>query len=590
MMGAEFRTDANLNFNHQQSIQDINAAFYLSVNECCMPELQLAHPRKRQRMEPLQSNGISQPQLKRLKLNYPTTRSQPPAFWDNLSKIWLTKRALRELNRRNSQSASNQSRSQYRQARRPVTRNFLAELKETGRITQSTSDFLRHCEPETLKDIKRFARNGGPDFSDLKNVNITKYPSTNAETDNILKLPESIESLNHIMNSNQSNSQNRKRKENSTSISNTKPITNTTKNTGPYDRNFQQNLIDGGVYPHVDEYSDGRIPAKPNNWEEIKQRLIQPRSSLSSSKFSEEAHEKFIRADAHAFKEKQVTTSVIPIIEGEIRDAKCVSGGIPFTNLDHLTDGTLVPGNPDLYYGARPEQLGRRVRDELSGHIIPSTQDDLPIAPNFLLAVKGPDGSLAVAGRQASYDGVLGARAIYSLQSYGEDEPVYDNNAYTITSIYHGGTLKMYTSHPIQPTNSLENRPEYFMHQLNAWSMTGNTESFRQGATAYRNARDWANEQRDNAIKRANERIRDDQAGITAVDANFTNGASLDETYTIAALSPESQSSLNRDSNTTADPPESETSTDEFAPPTLAKAIRWLQIWRPSWPERTNTN
>ena len=67
---------------------------------------------------------------------------------------------------------------------------------------------------------------------------------------------------------------------------------------------------------------------------------------------------------------------MIPIIEGDIRDAKCVAGGIPFTNLDHLTDGTLVPGNPDIYYGARPEQLARRVRNELSGHIIPSTQED----------------------------------------------------------------------------------------------------------------------------------------------------------------------------------------------------------------------
>jgi hypothetical protein len=59
-----------------------------------------------------------------------------------------------------------------------------------------------------------------------------------------------------------------------------------------------------------------------------------------------------VQADADAVKEKQVTTSVIPIIEGDIGDAKCVSGGIPFTNLGHLTDGTLVPGNPDIYYSA----------------------------------------------------------------------------------------------------------------------------------------------------------------------------------------------------------------------------------------------
>jgi hypothetical protein len=142
-----------------------------------------------------------------------------------------------------------------------------------------------------------------------------------------------------------------------------------------------------------------------------------------------------------------VSESVIPIIEGKTRDAKCRSGGIPLTNLDPLTDGTLKPGNPDIYYGARPEQLSRKVRDELGGQIIPSTQHDLPLAPSFFLAVKGPDGSAAVAKRQACYDGALGARGMHSLQSYGQGEPVYNINASTITSIYHDGTLKMYTSH-----------------------------------------------------------------------------------------------------------------------------------------------
>lgn len=89
--------------------------------------------------------------------------------------------------------------------------------------------------------------------------------------------------------------------------------------------------------------------------------------------------------------------SVIPIIEGKINDTNCVSGGTPPTNLDHLTDGTLVPGNPDRYYGARPEQLNQQVCTELNGQIIPSTQKDLPIVPNFFLTVKGPDGTEAVA-------------------------------------------------------------------------------------------------------------------------------------------------------------------------------------------------
>jgi hypothetical protein len=373
------------------------------------------------------------------------------------------------------------------------------------------------------------------------------------------------------MSSSQSRSRGRKRDSTSTSNIRSTTKTTTTKSTGPYDRGFQQNLIDGGVYPHAYEYPDGRIPAKPNNWEEINQRLAQPRPSLSPSKFSGEAHEKFIRADAHAFKEKQITTSVIPIIEGEIRDAKCVSGGLLFTNLDHLTDGTLAPGNPDIYYGARPEQLNRRVRNELSGHIIPSTQDDLPIAPNFFLAAKGPDGSAAVAKRQACYDGALGARGMHSLQSYGQENSSHDNNAYTISTIYHDGTLKMYTSYPTQPTNP-GSPPEYHMHQLRSFAMADTAETFRQGATSYRNARDWAKEQRDEAIRRANERVSECQAGTLAIDASFAQASSfaseatLDGTYTIEALSEESRTLLTEDSNTTTHLQKSKTSSGE---PTL---------------------
>jgi len=370
------------------------------------------------------------------------------------------------------------------------------------------------------------------------------------------------------MSSSQSSSRGRKR--GSTSTLNTEPTTKTTttKSTGPYDRAFQQHLIDGGVYPDEYEYPDGRVPAKPDNWENINRRLSQPRPSLSPSQFSDGEFRRFKRADAHAFKEKQVTESVIPVIEGKNKDAKCISGGIPFTNLDHLTDETLAPGNPDRYYGARPEQLDRRIRADLSGHIIPSTQHDLPILPNYFLEAKGPDGSLAVAGRQASYDGALGARGMQSLKSYGQDEPFYDNHACTITSIYHGGTLKMYTSHPSQPT-SRGGRPEYYMTQLNTWGMTGNRETFRQGATAYRNARDWAKEQRDKVIKRANDRANDSQTGAPAVDSSFgpvssfASEASLEEPYTIEPLSQESQTLLNEDSNTTANSQESETSTDE---------------------------
>jgi len=304
------------------------------------------------------------------------------------------------------------------------------------------------------------------------------------------------------MNSSQPSSQRRKRgsqsptKRGSDSPSkssatlNTTLNTTSTKSTGPYDRAFQQHLIDHDVLPDGYEYPDGSLPPEPENMDEIRRAMSRQRNSLSPSRFTDDEFRRFKRADTHASKESDVTTTVIPVIEGNTRDTKRVAGQIPFTNLRHLTDGSLVPGNPDLYYGARPEQLDRTVRKELNTMVIPSTQHDLPIVPNFCLAVKGPDGSLSVASRQACYDGALGARAIHSVLSYGQ-EPRLDNRAYAITSTYHGGTLKMYTSHRIPP--SAPNRGSGFvMTQIKTWGLTGDADTFRQGAAAYRNLRDWA--------------------------------------------------------------------------------------------------
>ncbi|KAI2603702.1 hypothetical protein GGR54DRAFT_459140 [Hypoxylon sp. NC1633] len=380
------------------------------------------------------------PSPKKRKLRHPTR--PPPAFWDNLSEIPLTSSALRELDRRNVAASS------PRTSRRPTPQ------RTTHTSIQPAAQFLSSSSRTELKKIQTFAKQGGPDLSGLRESTLT-------------------------------------------------PQTISTKKTSPYDLAFQQHLIDHGIYPNGYEYPDGTTPPQPDNLDDIHHILARPRASLSPSRFSNEDFGKFKRANTRALKEWQVMSKVVPTIRGDDGDSNCAASQTSFTNLNHLTDGSLVPGSPDLYYGARPEQLDRRVRTELSGHIIPSTQQDLPIAPNFFLHVKGPDGHLAVAERQALYDGVLGARGIRSLQTYGDTKSGPDNKAYTVTGTYHGGTLDMYTIHPLPPA-SPEGRCEYAMTLVNSWSMKGNASQFRQGAAAYRNARDWATQMRDEAINKAN--------------------------------------------------------------------------------------
>ncbi|EDN09139.1 predicted protein [Histoplasma mississippiense (nom. inval.)] len=183
------------------------------------------------------------------------------------------------------------------------------------------------------------------------------------------------------MNSNKSRSCSGKRRAESPPSSQTGDTKGTTRTTSTtaYSRNFQQNLIDHGVYPPEYRYPDRRKPSKPSNWTQINERLAQPRASLSPSKLSEDRFEGFREADAYASKEKPVTNSVVPILDGDVGDPKCVGGDYLFGNLAPLTDGTLAQAKPDHFYGARPEQLDRQIRNELSDHIIPSTQDDLPM-------------------------------------------------------------------------------------------------------------------------------------------------------------------------------------------------------------------
>ena len=79
------------------------------------------------------------------------------------------------------------------------------------------------------------------------------------------------------------------------------------------------------------------------------------------------------------------------------------------------------------------------------------------------------------------------------------------------------------------------------MTQINTWGMTGNPATFRKGASAFRNARDWAKDKRDNAIECANARAGESEevqippsSGPTSSFASKTSDseARVDQTTT----------------------------------------------------------
>lgn len=82
------------------------------------------------------------PLAKRQRLEPRQRSSTPPEFWDNLSRQWLTPRALREFNRRAVAVALPPRAPQPDPVARQLNR----------------------------QQLKRFARQGGPDLCDLRGV------------------------------------------------------------------------------------------------------------------------------------------------------------------------------------------------------------------------------------------------------------------------------------------------------------------------------------------------------------------------------------------------------------------------------------
>jgi hypothetical protein len=122
--------------------------------------------RKRQRIE------HHSPQGNRKTVNSQSTEHHS-AFWDKLSKIWLTKYALRELGRRNGKRVTQ---STSRQVPQSVTRPITQSFRKGRRSAQTAGELLHTYTAEEAKDVQLFARHGGPDLSDLRGVCITTYP------------------------------------------------------------------------------------------------------------------------------------------------------------------------------------------------------------------------------------------------------------------------------------------------------------------------------------------------------------------------------------------------------------------------------
>ncbi|KAK9438321.1 uncharacterized protein VB005_09329 [Metarhizium brunneum] len=365
----------------------------------------------------------------------------PPAFYDELSEIPITRDILLELDQRNDARANLE--------KRPTPVGSLP------------------------KDLSRFSRRGGPDLQHLR------------------QFSKKIRNPSMMENTRSSSGSRRTQSTRATSVT-------SRSGSSRYGKQFDQHLRDHGVYMN-------NRKSKPSNTEDARIRLEQSRASLSPSQFSEEQFEAFQKKNEDVVFESDVMADVIPIICGSCRIPS--KQNVLFTELEPLTTSNAVRPKPDHFDGADLADLSVEVRNdnEVRQRVIPTKHPSVPVAANFFIEAKGPDGNASVAQRQACYDGAYGARAMHTLQNYGKSQPEYDGNAYTYSSTYHPatGTLQLYAHHVTAPADT-RSRPEYHMTQIDTWGMTGNIHTFRRGATAFRNARDLARSHRDRFIQASN--------------------------------------------------------------------------------------
>lgn len=264
----------------------------------------------------------------------------------------------------------------------------------------------------------------------------------------------------------------------------------------PYDNGFAEHLEMHGCYSARNPKSE-----RPSNFDDINRVMRRHRDSLSSASFTEQHFKAFDLEAASAYNEASVMHNLLPLVAGEL----IRNPDVCFSNVQHLTNGTLVAPQPDAYYGEDRRTLEGNVLDKLDKFIVPS-KTPYPVLPNFFIEAKGPTGVFEIATRQILYDGAIGARAMHMARQFVDADTALDNYARTFGAIFHGfgdqTVLTLYSFHVI-PSEDAGQPLQYSTTKVASFLMNS-SEAWRDGARAFRNLRDFASEQRKELVAAMN--------------------------------------------------------------------------------------
>lgn len=265
------------------------------------------------------------------------------------------------------------------------------------------------------------------------------------------------------------------------------------------------------LFPQILEDNKIIIDGDPSmlaDREELRQdRSVRP--SLAPSQCSDGEIDDIWDANNHAATEPDIERDVVSAIIGRPRGRRLPhSGNVSWSNMSSMTGNRTVAPQPDLYYGVKVGEVPKVIRDSIGDLIVPSTVPNAPALPHFIMEIKGPTGSLEVVKRQAAHAGAAAAYAAFSLENYGVDNPIYDDNTvvhvWTYTSV--PGDLTHYAMRIQRPEPDAE--PSYHLTLVKTYHITESHEQYRKGVSAFRHCRDDSHKKNQERLTKAIKRQR----------------------------------------------------------------------------------
>jgi hypothetical protein len=207
--------------------------------------------------------------------------------------------------------------------------------------------------------------------------------------------------------------------------------------------------------------------------------------------------------------------------------------GISFGEMMNLTEYSVRTPTPDLYDGIDKDEINPIIKarqfanDSMNNTLFPVNLDPAeheadeqaaPVAPNFFVQYSLEEN---ISVKQAAHHGAYGAHAMNTLRTIANDsQPIFDNNAYTFTVIFHRGRLSIW-AHFVRKPPAGDYMLDYVPYLVvNDVDMMRNRENFERGVRFFRNARRLAERYRTELVDAANRHVNPARNTPGASDEN----------------------------------------------------------------------